>query len=57
MLPYKNEFIGKMEVESEKLSKIGLQIAKMVAGQENSVTKEWKERNQDFQNWYKKNYL
>ena len=55
MLSYKKEFIGKMEVECEKLSKIGLQIAKMVAGQENSVTKEWKERNQDFQNWYKKN--
>ena len=57
MLSYKKEFIGKMEVECEKLSKIGLQIAKMVGGQENSVTKEWKERNQDFQNWYKKNYL
>ena len=57
MLSYKKEFIGKMEVECEKLSKIGLQIAKMVGGQENSVTKEWKERNQDFQNWYKKNCL
>ena len=52
---YKKEFVGKMEVECEKLSKIGLQIAKMVGGQENFVTKEWKERNQDFKKWYKKN--
>ena len=55
--PWNKEFMAKMEVECEKLSKIGLQIAKMVGGQENSVTKEWKERNQDFQNLYRKNCL
>ena len=49
---------GKMEYfkeECEKFSKIGLLIAKMCLGQEHFVTKDWKERNEDFENWlYKK---
>ena len=53
---HKKEFAGKMEEECEKLSKEGLQIAEMIFGQKDSMTKEWKEKNQDFKNWYKKNF-
>ena len=52
----KTEFAGKMEKECRKLSKEGLQIAEMIFGQKDSVTKEWKEKNQDFKNWYRKNF-
>ena len=41
--------------ECEKLSEVGYKIAKMCLGQECPLTKEWKERNQDFKEWYKKN--
>ena len=37
--------------ECEKFSKIGLQIVKMCLGQENVLTKEWKVKNEDFENW------
>ena len=39
--------------ECVKLSKVGHQIAKMCFGQQNALTKEWKERNQEFENWCK----
>ena len=39
--------------ECEKLSMVGYQIAKMCYGREGKMTKEWKERNQDFENWCK----
>ena len=48
---------GKMKYfkgECQNLSKVGLQIAKMVLGQENTRLKEWKEITQDFDNWIKK---
>ena len=47
---------GKMEnfkEECAKFSKIGLLIAKNL-GQGNYATDEWKERNEDFENWCKK---
>ena len=47
---------GKMEnfkEECAKFSKIGLLIAKNL-GQGNYATEEWKERNEDFENWCKK---
>ena len=40
--------------ELEKLSAVGYQIAKMVFGKENSCTKEWKERKEDFEDWFQK---
>ena len=40
--------------ECENLAKVGLQIAKMCLGPENTKFKEWKEINQDFDNWVKK---
>ena len=39
--------------ECAKFSKIGLLIAKNL-GQGNYATDEWKERNEDFENWCKK---
>ena len=39
--------------ECEKLSMVGYQIAKMCYGREGKMAKEWKERNQDFENWCK----
>ena len=39
--------------ECAKFSKIGLLIAKNL-GQGNYATEEWKERNEDFENWCKK---
>ena len=51
---------GKMKYfkgECQNLSKVGLQIAKMVLGQENTRLKEWKEITQDFDNWIKKKIL
>ena len=41
--------------ECGKLSRIGIQIAKMCTGFDSDITKEWKERNEDFENWCKKN--
>ena len=40
--------------ECAKFSKAGHHISEMVYGQEHNVTKGWKERNEDFENWYKK---
>ena len=40
--------------ECQNLSKVGLQIAKMCLAPENAKIKEWKEINQDFDNWVKK---
>ena len=51
---------GKMKSfkgECQNLSKVGLQIAKMVLGQENTRLKEWKEITQDFDIWIKKKIL
>ena len=45
------------EGECQNLSKVGLQIAKMVLGQENTRLKEWKEITQDFDIWIKKKIL
>ena len=48
---------GKMKYfkgECENLSKAGFKIAKMCFGSENAKLKEWKEINQDFDNWVKK---
>lgn len=41
--------------ECGKLSRIGIQIAKMCTGIDSDITKEWKERNEDFEIWCKKN--
>ena len=46
---------GKVEYfkeECRKLSKVGYQIAKLVYGKEESLTKDWKERNEDFDTWF-----
>ena len=40
--------------EIVKLSKVGYQIAKLVFGKEGALTKDWKERNEDIDNWFKK---
>ena len=39
--------------EIVKLSKVAYQIAKLFFGKEGPATKEWKERNEDFDNWFK----
>ena len=52
------EFVEKMEYFKEecgKLSKVGIQIAKMITGKESFVTKNWIERNQDLDVWCKNN--
>ena len=38
--------------ECDKLSKAAHQMSKMCYGKEHDMFKEWKERNQDFENWY-----
>ena len=38
----------------EKLSKIGEIISKIAYGEDHSVAKDWKERNQNFENWLSK---
>ena len=51
---YCGENYDKMEYfksECVKLSKVGYQIAKMCYGQEGKKTKEWKWKNQEFENW------
>ena len=48
-------FFGKMEYfkqECDKLSKAAHQMSKMCYGKEHDMFKEWKERNQDFENWH-----
>ena len=50
--------LGKLKYfkgECENLAKVGLQIAKMCLGPENTKIKEWKEVNQDFDNWVERN--
>ena len=41
---FKEEFV--------KLSKVGYQISKLAFGKDTPVTKDWKERNEDFDNWF-----
>ena len=51
---------GKMKYfkgECENLSKVGLQIANMHLDPYDDKIKQWKEINQDFDNWVKKEYL
>ena len=51
---YCGENYDKMEYfksECVKLSKVGYQIAKVCYGQEGKKTKEWKWKNQEFENW------
>ena len=43
---FKEEFV--------KLSKVGYQISKLAFGKDTPVTKDWKERNEDFDNWFQK---
>ena len=52
------EFVEKTEYfkgECGKVSKLGLQIAKMCSGKNSWMTSEWKERNEDFEKWCCKN--
>ena len=39
--------------ECGQLSKVGYQIAKLVFGKEDNETKDWKERNEDFDKWFR----
>ena len=51
---------GKMKYfkgECQNLCKVGLQIAKICCDPEQARLKQWKEINQDFDNWVKKEYL
>ena len=41
------------KLECGKLSKVGYQIAKLVFGKEDDETKDWKERNEDFDKWFR----
>ena len=53
-------FLGKMEYfkqEADKLSKPGHQISKMCYGKEHEKSIEWKERNQDFENYFQNSFL
>ena len=49
-------FKGKMESfkgECEKLAKITLQIVQTIKGNDSQLTREWKEKYENFENWFK----
>ena len=43
--------------ECDKLSKAGHQISKFCYDKEHETFREWKERNQDFEGWFRDDYL
>ena len=54
----KNEFVGKVEHfkgECEKVAKITLQMVKILNGNDSELTREWKERSENFETWFKNN--
>ena len=52
----KKEFVGKMEIfkgECQKLAKISLPIVKTIYGDDSNFSREWKDRYENFENWFK----